>query len=167
MMVLTRVAWATVASVHWFIQVLQAKMWHSWFSFSIIYNRPQSQRCKTTIIIMRLRFYSLVALLLLTGCRESSDSEMIDSARSEIIKLNQKFNQLYHGAMYQYMKGDDSYASAVMVLQELTKETIAVNKSLKIDCRKYNDQGGVIMFQNEDGTSSPLEIIPDDLKIEE
>ena len=102
------------------------------------------------------------------SCNHSSkeDQEIIENAREEVIKLDQKYNQLYQVVMMEYMSGDSRYESAAVCLQELTKELLSVNKALKIDCKKYNDNGEPTMLQDKDGSLSPIEIIPNELKIE-
>lgn len=115
---------------------------------------------------MRLKLYLVVVLVLLTGCNGASKQEKeIDNARLKVIELNQKYNKLYQAIMSQYMAGNSDYEAAGMCLQMLTKEIIAVNKALKIDCKQYDENGEAIMVEGKNGLS-PIEIIPNELKIE-
>ena len=117
---------------------------------------------------MKIKFFLPLTFLLLCGCSQSpkEDQEIIKNAREEVIKLDQKYNQLYQVVMMEYMRGDSRYESAALCLQEITKELMSVNKALKIDCKQYNENGEPTMLQDKDGSLSPIEIIPNELKIE-
>lgn len=117
---------------------------------------------------MKSKLYLLLSLMILTGCNDepSKEQRTIDNARVEVIKLNQKYNKLYQTVMSEYVRGNSNFESAAICLQELTKEIIDVNKALKIDCKQYNENGKPSMIQGEDGLS-PVESIPNELKIEE
>lgn len=106
-----------------------------------------------------------VERLLIKG-DNSDNKKLIDNARREVIKLNQKHNDLYFKVASLSMKGDKDYEAGVVCLQELTAEIIAVNKALNIDCKLYDENGKPLMQQNSDGTKSPVEILPNELKIE-
>ena len=62
---------------------------------------------------------------------------------------------------------DVRFESAAICLQELTPEIVSINKSLKIDCKRYDDNGEPVMLKDNYGILSPCEIIPDELRIEE
>lgn len=107
-------------------------------------------------------------LLFLLGCDSSSkdNDSIIDNSRTAVIELNQKYNQLYNIVMKEYIKGNSEYEAAGICLQSLTKELMAVNKALLIDCKKYDEKGKPQMIEDQSGNLSPVEIIPNELKIE-
>lgn len=111
----------------------------------------------------------IVLMLILVGCSNSSekDQNIVDKTRTEIIKLNQKYNDIFEIVAKEYMAGDQRYEFAVRSIQLLTPELIEVNKALKIDCKRYNDEGKPIMIKGEDGVSHPCYIVPNELKLEE
>lgn len=117
---------------------------------------------------MKFKLALLSTMLLFVSCDNSSskDQEIIDNARVECIKLNQKYNQLYQVVMSRYISGNSEYESAAICLQEITKELLSVNKALKIDCKHYDENGKPTMMQNKDGGTSPVEIIPNELSVE-
>lgn len=117
---------------------------------------------------MKFKLALLSTLLLFVSCDNSSkkDQEIIDNARVECIKLNQKYNQLYQVVMARYMSGNSEFEAAALCLQGITPELLSVNKALKIDCKHYDENGNPTMVQNEDGVTSPVEIIPNELSIE-
>ncbi len=105
---------------------------------------------------------------LFIGCDSSSNEEedMIKDSREAVIELNQKYNQLYQVVMEGYIGGNKEFEAAGLCLQALTMELINVNKALHIDCKKYGSDGKPQMIEDKNGTSSPIEIIPDELRIE-
>ena len=118
---------------------------------------------------MYKRFIPLLIFPFILGCSNSSsnDQEIIDETREEVIKLNQKYNKLFHYAVLEYMDGNSDFKAAPVVLQELFKDIMVVNKSLKIDCKVYNNNGEPEMVEMEDGSLHPSERLPDELRIEE
>lgn len=118
---------------------------------------------------MKVKLIPLLSLVLFIGCADSTteDKQLIDDARVEVINLNKKFNDLYQVVAYEYMIEDNKdFEKATLCLQALTNEIVAVNKSLKIDCKKYNENGKPKMLENEDGTKSPIEGPPNKLRLE-
>ena len=101
------------------------------------------------------------------GGNSLNEAEIIDAARRKIINLNKKHNKVYNFIAKRYMKGDKNSEGGVFCLQELTLEIIAVNRALKIDCKSYDENGNPLMIQNADGTKSPAEGLPEELRIEE
>lgn len=90
----------------------------------------------------------------------------IDNTRWEVINLNRKYNKLYHALMSIYItNGNQDVKVAIECMQEMMPEIMAVNKSLHIDCKKY-ENGEIVKVEGEDG-SSPIEILPDELKIDD
>lgn len=102
------------------------------------------------------------------GCNTSSneDETIIKDARMAVIELNQKYNKLYQVVMEGYMGGNEEFEAAGICLQSLTMEIINVNKALHIDCKKYGKNGEPQMIEDKNGKLSPIEIIPDELKIQ-
>lgn len=90
---------------------------------------------------------------------------MIERTRKEVVTLNQKYNYLLNVSMKEAMKGDKEFYTSGVVLQELTKELINVNKSLHIDCYAYGDNGKPLEIEGEDGNYTKPEIVPNELKI--
>lgn len=117
---------------------------------------------------MKKKLISLPLLLLLFGCNNSStnNEQIIDNARIEVINLNKKYNRRYQLVYLEYFKWNKAYESAAICLQELLTEIIAVNKSLKIDCKQYNANGEPSMVEDADGSRSPIEGLPDELRID-
>lgn len=68
--------------------------------------------------------------------------------------------------MSQYMSGDAEWESGVVCLQQILKEIMALNKALGIDCKQYSENGKPILTETEDGAKSPIEILPNELRID-
>lgn len=116
---------------------------------------------------MKYKFLLPIIFLFVLGCNSEhkEDMEIIDNARRDIINLNQKYNNLYQFVMVNYMQGNNNYGPAAVCLQDLAVELMAVNKALKIDCYKYDEKGNPIMERDNNGKSTPVEIIPNEMKI--
>ncbi len=108
-------------------------------------------------------------ILFFMGCSTSSneDEKMIKNSRLAVLELNKKYNQLYQVVMEGYLSGNKEFEAAGICLQSLTMEIINVNKALHIDCKQYGKNGNPQMIEDKNGKLSPIEIIPDELKIDD
>lgn len=115
------------------------------------------------------KYILYIMLLFLIGCNSSSEQseEIVDDSRSAVIELNQRYNELYQVVMKEYLRGNAEYEAAGVCLQALTKEIMAVNKALHIDCKMYGENGSPQMVEDKYGNLSPIEILPNELKIED
>ena len=96
--------------------------------------------------------------------RERAKS-VINQSRASIIELNKKYNEVYNNLGILSYELNNNYAKSTMqLLQQFTQPLIDVNKSLGLDCKKYQD-GSPIMMQDINGKKTPVEIIPEEIRI--
>lgn len=107
----------------------------------------------------------LLVVAVLVGCQEQKDEQMLNDAREKCIELNQRFNDLNMTAMVGYLNGNTDWRLVGNTLQAMTTQIIDINKSLGIDCTKYDEEGNPILVEHENGEKYPLEIIPNELQL--
>lgn len=122
-------------------------------------------------------FFSIVFFILglcIGGVAESArmsnktmnnEQVIINNGRTSMIEFNIKFNKIYNNIGKLAIGQNNEYAIAIMqVLQQLAPELIKINKSLKLDCTEYQN-GAPVSIQDENGESSPLEKLPEEIRI--
>lgn len=122
-------------------------------------------------------FFSIVFFILglcIGGVAESArmsnktmnnEQVIINNGRTSMIEFNIKFNKIYNNIGKLAIGQNNEYAIAIMqVLQQLAPELIKINKSLKLDCTEYQN-GAPVSIQDENGNSSPLEKLPEEIRI--
>ena len=63
------------------------------------------------------------------------------------------------------MEGHEEFKTAGITIELLYWEIAALNKSLGIDCTKYDENGEPIMFKDSNGETHVLESLPDSLQL--
>lgn len=82
-----------------------------------------------------------------------------------MIEFNKAYNKIYNNLGYLAIGQSNDYAKvAIQVLQQLAPGLIKLNKSLKLDCTQYQN-GAPVSIQDEKGMSSPLETLPEEIRI--
>lgn len=103
-----------------------------------------------------------------TDAKEIKNEEqaIIDSSRIYLIELNKEHNHLFNivGSQAMFQKNMDAML-AFEVLQRLAPKLFQLNRSLKLDCKEYNDDGTPQMIRDKDGNESPCEALPEEIKI--
>lgn len=95
----------------------------------------------------------------------NNEQVIINNGRTSMIEFNIKFNKIYNNIGKLSIGQNNEYAIAIMqVLQQLAPELIKINKSLKLDCTEYQN-GAPVSIQDENGNSSPLEKLPEEIRI--
>jgi hypothetical protein len=95
----------------------------------------------------------------------NNEQVIINNGRTSMIEFNIKFNKIYNNIGKLAIGQNNEYAIAIMqVLQQLAPELIKINKSLKLDCTEYQN-GAPVSIQDENGNSSPLEKLPEEIRI--
>lgn len=90
---------------------------------------------------------------------------IIDNGRNTIIEFNKEYNKLYNDLGYLAIGENNDFAKVTMnVLLKLTPKLIEINKSLKLDCTNYQN-GAPVSIQDENGRSTPLEKLPEEIRI--
>ena len=96
---------------------------------------------------------------------EQAMQAIIDNGRNTIIEFNKEYNKLYNDLDYLAIGENNDYAKVAMnVLLKLPPKLIAINKSLKLDCTDYQN-GAPVSIQDENGKSTLLEKLPEEIKI--
>ena len=96
---------------------------------------------------------------------KNNEQVIINNGRTSMIEFNIKFNKIYNNIGKLAIGQNNEYAIAIMqVLQQLAPELIKINKSLKLDCTEYHN-GAPVSIQDENGNSSPLEKLPEEIRI--
>lgn len=92
---------------------------------------------------------------------------VLDSSRVSIIELNKTYNYLFEnlGRAAFGQQNNEPAIVAFQVLQRLTPELMELNKSLKLDCKRYREDGTPVMVKDKNGLESPLETLPEEIKI--
>ena len=92
--------------------------------------------------------------------------KMVKEARMECIEYNKEHNQIYNVIMKNYLfQQDEKYGLAGSIMLELDfPHLMSINKALGIDCKKYGENGKVIMSE-QNGKQYPMEGLPDELKL--
>lgn len=106
--------------------------------------------------------------------KPSKSSEMedakrtLDNAREASVKLNIQFNHLYDQLGLIALENGNKYAIAsFQTLQKLTPNIMQISKSLRMDCKQYDDNGKPIMVENDKtGQTTPIEALPEEIRIE-
>lgn len=95
------------------------------------------------------------------------DKIILDNSRKAIITLNKKYNLIYDNLTNMaFTDGDRNAYYAVSILQAgLFKEILNVNKSLKLDCIKYRENGTPVILEEKDGKKGQLQVLPEEIKI--
>jgi hypothetical protein len=96
---------------------------------------------------------------------KNNEQAIIDNGRMSMIEFNKEYNKLYNDLGYLAIGENNDYAKVTMnVLLKLTPKLIAINKSLKLDCTDYQN-GAPVSIQDENGKSTLLEKLPEEIKI--
>lgn len=96
---------------------------------------------------------------------KNNEQVIINNGRTSMIEFNIKFNKIYNNIGKLAIGQNNEYAIAIMqVLQQLAPELIKINKSLMLDCTEYQN-GAPVSIQDENGESSPLEKLPEEIRI--
>lgn len=96
---------------------------------------------------------------------KKNEQAIIDSSRASIIEFNKECNKTFNNLLFLAFSDNDDYArTSAQVLQHLFPKLQSVNKSLKLDCTKY-ENGAPVLIQDQNGKSSPLEILPEEIKL--
>ncbi|MBQ9669610.1 MAG: hypothetical protein IJV23_01170 [Prevotella sp.] len=96
---------------------------------------------------------------------KNNEQAIIDNGRMSMIEFNKEYNKLYNDLGYLAIGENNDFAKVTMnVLLKLTPKLIEVNKSLKLDCTDYKN-GAPVSIQDENGRSTPLEKLPEEIKI--
>lgn len=96
---------------------------------------------------------------------KNNEQAIIDNGRMSMIEFNKEYNKLYNDLGYLAIGKNNDFAKVTMnVLLKLTPKLIEVNKSLKLDCTEYQN-GAPVSIQDENGRSTPLEKLPEEIKI--
>lgn len=96
---------------------------------------------------------------------KNNEQAIIDNGRMSMIEFNKEYNKLYNDLGYLAIGENNDFAKVTMnVLLKLTPKLIEVNKSLKLDCTDYQNWAPV-SIQGENGRSTPLEKLPEQIKI--
>lgn len=97
---------------------------------------------------------------------KNNEQAIIDNGRMSMIEFNKEYNKLYNNLGYLAIGENNDFAKVTMnVLLKLTPKLIEVNKSLKLDCTDYQN-GAPVSIQDENGRSTPLEKLPEEIKIQ-
>lgn len=96
---------------------------------------------------------------------KNNEQAIIDNGRMSMIEFNKEYNKLYNDLGYLAIGENNDFAKVTMnVLLKLTPKLIEVNKSLKLDCTDYQN-GAPVSIQDKNGRSTPLEKLPEEIKI--
>ena len=96
---------------------------------------------------------------------KNNEQAIIDNGRMSMIEFNKEYNKLYNDLGYLAIGENNDFAKVTMnVVLKLTPKLIEVNKSLKLDCKDYQN-GAPVSIQDENGRSTPLEKLPEEIKI--
>lgn len=91
---------------------------------------------------------------------------MVENAREECIEYNREYNKNYNTFITNYFAtGGEFYKVAASILQNDFPYIMAINKSLNIDCREYDENGEVVMIKGKNGDLSPMEELPNEIRI--
>ncbi len=121
------------------------------------------------IVCLLLGIIIGVSIGLFLSSKATNDNEdaqvILDNSRLYMIEFNKEYNKLYNDLGILVIGEDNDYARlTIHVLQKLTPDLIKINKSLKLDCKKYQD-GNPLMIEDKYGNKNPLEILPEEIRI--
>lgn len=93
-------------------------------------------------------------------------NSQLDKARNECIRMNRRHNELFEIATKHFIiEGNREWGVTGNCLLEMMKVMLPVNEALGIDCTIYNDDGNPIYYENEDGTKTTSQRLPDELRL--
>lgn len=91
----------------------------------------------------------------------------VDKARTASVELNRQFNEMYNKFGYAALNNNKFGGVGLQIMQVLSPNIMSVNKALGLDCKKYDENGKPVMVKEKTGETSPIEILPEEIRIEE
>ena len=98
--------------------------------------------------------------------KDAETQKILDNSRYSMVELNKEYNRLYNQIGYYAIAENNEYASVIIqVLQELAPKFFDLNRSLKLDCKAYQENGNPLMSRDKNGVESPMEKLPEEVRI--
>lgn len=96
---------------------------------------------------------------------KNNEQAIINNSRTSVIELNTEYNKMFNNLGVLALRDNNDYArAAAQVLQQLFPKLISLNKSLKLDCTEYKN-GAPVSIQDENGKTTPLEKLPEKIRL--
>lgn len=113
-----------------------------------------------------LLILGIILGVVIAGVLMQKTQKVLDDSRFSMVEFNKKYNKLYNQIGY-YAIAENNEAAMVgfQVLQELGPELFDLNRSLKLDCKEYQENGKPLMGRDENGVESPVEKLPEEIRI--
>lgn len=113
-----------------------------------------------------LLILGIILGVVIAGVLMQKNQKVLDNSRNSMIEFNKKYNRLYNQIGY-YAIGENNESAIVgfQVLQQLGPELFDLNRSLKLDCKEYQENGKPLMSRDENGVESPVEKLPEEIHV--
>ena len=123
---------------------------------------------KNVIKYVGLLILGFVLGVVVAGLLTQKTQKVLDNSRYAMIEFNKEYNRLYNQIGYYAIAENNENAKVIFgVLQELGPELFDLNRSLKLDCKEYQENGKPLMSRDNNGVESPVEKLPEEVRIAE
>lgn len=123
---------------------------------------------KNVIKYVGLLILGFVLGVVVAGLLTQKTQKVLDNSRYAMIEFNKEYNRLYNQIGYYAIAENNENAKVIFgVLQELGPELFDLNRSLKLDCKEYQENGKPLMSRDDNGVESPVEKLPEEVRIAE
>ena len=123
---------------------------------------------KNVIKYVGLLILGFVLGVVVAGLLTQKTQKVLDNSRYAMIEFNKEYNRLYNQIGYYAIAENNENAKVIFgVLQELGPELFDLNRSLKLDCKEYQENGKTLMSRDDNGVESPVEKLPEEVRIAE
>lgn len=113
-----------------------------------------------------LLILGIILGVVIAGALMQKSQKVLDNSRYSMIEFNKEYNRLYNQiGYYAIAENNESAIVCFQVLQELGPELFDLNRSLKLDCKEYQENGKPMMSRDENGVESPVEKLPEEIRI--